>query len=151
MAKQNDNGKKAERLICTYLRNNGYWVHDTGRANSGSQPMDIIAVKGNAFSDLCHVMLLDAKYIRREEASFPFSRIEPNQLTSFDYACHFAGMSEECLGFGIVSERNEADIRFLPMSQLNDLREVGKKSANLEELSPLWAFIKTEKDYDKGF
>ena len=152
MAKQTDNGKKAERIICTYLRHQGYWVHDTGRTNSGSQPVDIIAMKGNAFNDLCHVMLLDAKYIRAEDASFPFSRIEPNQMTSLDYASHYAGVSEDCLGFGIVSGRNENDIRFLPLTQLRDLKENDKKSVRWEELSPLWAFIKTKDgDYDKGW
>lgn len=120
-----ENGRLGEQIALEFLKKKGYWVHDTGRNSAGSQPVDLIAVKRG------HVWLLDAKFVRREDPSFRFSDIQPNQITTMRYAREFAGIDN--LGFFIVFDRDRENPRILTYDAFLALK--GRKSVNIGELA----------------
>lgn len=132
-SKQLKNGNRDEKLICELFKNKGYWAHNFAKSSSGSQPVDIIAVKGNILRD--EVWLLDVKNVREQECSFPFKRIEPNQLACFKYARSFANIQR--LGFAICFERADLKPFWLSYDKYLELNEKGQKSVNLSDLEPL--------------
>lgn len=77
-------GREFERLVENKLSEYGYWVHRMAESNTGSQPFDIIALKGYS------VFALDCKVISTKRPYFPFSRIEENQKRAFEklYDCY---------------------------------------------------------------
>lgn len=77
-------GREFERLVENKLSDYGYWVHRMAESNTGSQPFDIIALKGHS------VFALDCKVISTKRPYFPFSRIEENQKRAFEklYDCY---------------------------------------------------------------
>ena len=77
-------GREFERLVENKLSEYGYWVHRMAESNTGSQPFDIIALKGYS------VFALDCKVISTKRPYFPFSRIEENQKRAFEklYNCY---------------------------------------------------------------
>ena len=77
-------GREFERLMEHKLSEHGYWVHRMAESNTGSQPFDIIALKGYS------VFALDCKVISTKRPYFPFSRIEENQRRAFEklYDCY---------------------------------------------------------------
>ncbi len=119
-----ENGRLGELIALEFLKKKGYWVHDTGRSSAGSQPVDLIAVKRGS------VWLLDAKFVRREDSSFRFSDIQPNQMTTMRYARDFAGI--ENLGFFIVFDRDRDNPRLLTYGAF--IASKDRKSVNMSEL-----------------
>lgn len=119
-------GKKGEALAERFFRERGYWVHLTNRSNSGAQPVDLIAIRGEI------PWLLDAKYVSLPKKAFSFDDIQPNQLTTMNYAKNFARIDN--LGFFIVFEAEEEKPRYLPYSWYLGLARQGKKSIRMEEL-----------------
>ena len=77
-------GREFERCVEKKLSEYGYWVHRMAESNTGSQPFDIIALKGYS------VFALDCKVISTKRPYFPFSRIEENQRRAFEklYDCY---------------------------------------------------------------
>ena len=71
-------GREFERWVENKLSDCGYWVHRMAESNTGSQPFDIIALKGHG------VYAFDCKVISTQRPYFPFSRIEENQKSSFE-------------------------------------------------------------------
>ena len=71
-------GREFERLVENKLSDYGYWVHRMAESNTGSQPFDIIALKGY------NVCAFDCKVISTKRPYFPFSRIEENQKRVFE-------------------------------------------------------------------
>ena len=71
--------------------------------------MDLIAIKKGS------VWLLDAKFVRREDSSFRFTDVQPNQVTTMRYAKEFAGI--ENLGFFIVFDRDRENPRFMAYNE----------------------------------
>ena len=71
-------GREFEKWIEHKLNECGYWVHRMAESNTGSQPFDIIALKGYS------VYAFDCKVISTKRPYFPFSRIEENQKRSFE-------------------------------------------------------------------
>lgn len=132
-SKQLQVGNDAERFVKEIFKKYGYWAYNTPKGKDGSQPVDIIAMKANLN------WLIDVKHVRQEEISFPFSRIEANQLTCMDYAKNFANIKR--LGFAIVFERTNACV-FLPYIKYLELKESGRKSVNSAELFALEAYLK---------
>lgn len=126
--KQLNLGNKTEEYIGKFFRNNGYWVYITPKKING-QPIDIIAVKEN------NTWLVDAKHLRKEDKSFPFSRIEANQIYAMEYARKFANIKN--IGFCICSEICPEKVFYLSYDKLVELEEKGRKSAKLEELEEL--------------
>lgn len=126
--KSKRNGDAGERLVAEALRERGYWVHLTQRNRMGQQPVDVIAAKGGCF------LLMDAKYISEERASFPFSDIAPDQETCLGYA---KSKGIKGLGFALCFARDLANIRFLGYDDYERLAKEGKKSVNMETLETL--------------
>ena len=77
-------GREFEKWIENKLNECGYWVHRMAESNTGSQPFDIIALKGHG------VYAFDCKVISTKRPYFPFSRIEENQKRAFEklYDCY---------------------------------------------------------------
>lgn len=71
-------GNATEKKACESLSSHGWWAHRFEKKKNGSQPCDIVALKGNAS------MLLDAKHCLKPY--LPTGRIEANQLTCFEMA-----------------------------------------------------------------
>ena len=132
-SKQLQVGNDAEKYVKEIFKKYGYWAYNTPKSKDGSQPVDIIAMKANIN------WLVDVKHVREDEISFPFSRIEPNQLTCMDYAKNFANL--KLLGFVIVFERINKCV-YLPYIRFLTLKEQGRKSVNANELYDLEAYLK---------
>jgi Holliday junction resolvase len=67
-------GTSFEQELAEILYNNGFWSHCIAPAPDGSQPFDVVAVKGNcAFVFECKVCA---------KGKFSLDRVEDNQKTS---------------------------------------------------------------------
>ena len=72
-------GNKFEKDFMDLLAKKGYWVTFLeGKANIGSQPCDIIAIRRD------NVELYDCKTLANKNGLFPISRIEENQRLAFE-------------------------------------------------------------------
>lgn len=123
-------GNATEKFICKTLRNFKYWNYNLPKKTNG-QPFDIIALKG--LDNKLIGWFIDGKHVRNEEVSFPFDRIEPNQITSFEYAYNFAKIPGKYLGFAIFFERDKK-LYWLSYLQFTDLLKQNKKSVNMHDL-----------------
>lgn len=65
-----------EQYVCTMLAHRGWWAHFITPSRIGSQPFDIIAMKGDK------VLALDCKTC--STPNFSLSRVEDNQMFAFD-------------------------------------------------------------------
>lgn len=131
-------GNKTEKNTVSIFRSHNYWVYNTPHKTNG-QPVDIICVRG--CPDI--VWLLDAKHLDSSSASFPFSRIEPNQETTLLYASEFAKLSKERLGFAIEWDRTK-EVYFLSYRQYEEEKRNAKNSVKIEELPTLEERIRNE-------
>jgi penicillin-binding protein-related factor A (putative recombinase) len=123
---QDRKGAEVEALVCAVLRRHRYWAHDMARSASGAQPADVAAMRGGSN------YLIDAKNVRPEEISFPFSRIEPNQRQSMEYALTVCGITGA--GFAVRFER-DGRLMFLPFQDVKRIEAQGRKSARPDEMS----------------
>lgn len=116
-------GREFEKWIENKLNERGYWVHRMAESNTGSQPFDIIALKGHG------VFALDCKVISTKRPYFPFRRIEENQKRAFEklYDC-YRGML--LCGFLIYFED---DVYLLDYEIAKKWIEAGKKGIPLME------------------
>lgn len=124
-SKQLDVGNEVEIEVGKIFKNNGYWAKIFPKKVSG-QPVDIIAIKNKIN------WLVDAKHLREESKSFPFSRIEANQKDALRYAKEFAHI--ENLGFVICCGEDLTRGFFLSYDKLVELEEKGFKSVKISEL-----------------
>ena len=110
-------GREFERWMENKLSRCGYWVHRMAESNTGSQPFDIIALKGHS------VFALDCKVISTKRPYFPFSRVEENQKFAFDklIKCYKDNLTT---GFMIYYE---GDIYFLNYHIFKVLSDVDKE------------------------
>lgn len=132
-SKQLQVGNEAEKIVQELFKQYGYWAYITPKGKDGSQPVDIIAMKANSN------WLVDVKHVRTEEVSFPFNRIEANQITSMDYAYNFSNIKK--VGFAIYFERINRCV-YMPYIKYLDLKKNGRKSVNVNELYSLEAYLK---------
>ena len=116
-------GREFERWMENKLSRCGYWVHRMAESNTGSQPFDIIALKGYS------VFALDCKVISTKRPYFPFSRIEENQKRAFEklYEC-YSGIL--LCAFIIYFE---GDVYLLDYQIAKKLMGEGKKGITLTE------------------
>lgn len=116
-------GREFERLVENKLSDYGYWVHRMAESNTGSQPFDIIALKGHM------VFALDCKVISTKRPYFPFSRIEENQKRAFEklYDCYKGIL---LCGFMIYFE---GDVYLLDYQKAKKWMEEGNKGITLTE------------------
>ena len=131
--KQLNVGNETEDYIAKFFKSKGYWAYITPKKFNG-QPIDIIAIKES------NAWLVDAKHLRKEDKSFPFSRIEPNQRNSMEYAKKFAKV--ENIGFCICWDICPGKVFFLHYDKLIEYEEKGRKSAKLEELEDFECVLK---------
>lgn len=96
--KQNQIGHKTETEVANFFNNYNYWAFIIPKGING-QPFDIIARRRN------ETWFIDAKHLEAGCVSFPFSRIEPNQITSMQYAKCIAEIKDN-MGFVIKQENN---------------------------------------------
>ena len=134
-------GNKTEKTASSILRERGYWVYNCPKTSSGSQPFDLIAIKGGK---QYLVWLIDGKHVRSNEVSFVLNRIEPNQWASMNYAINFAHINPETVGFVIEFERT-GEFYWLPYTKTLNMKENGLKSVNLKELK---TFEETLNEHD---
>lgn len=120
-------GNGSEEYVAQWLKSKKYWAYILPK-KVGGQPFDIIACKENI------VWMVDVKHIE-DKASFPFSRIEPNQRTSMRYARELANITN--LGFVIKTNRDNLSLYFLSFDNLLELEKNGAKSVKIEAL-PKW-------------
>lgn len=69
-------GTEFENEMVDYLKNNRWWVHFIAPAANGSQPFDIIAVRGGK------ALAADCK--TSSKRIFPITRLEDNQVMAFE-------------------------------------------------------------------
>lgn len=119
-------GRQFEDICVKKLHQAGYWAHRIHPDESGQQPFDIIAVKGDK---LC---AYDAKVVETGNR-FPLSRIEDNQMNAFDLLEHKAPKAE--IGLLILDETGT--IKFASIERIHTLIWLGKKSMSLDDL-PDW-------------
>ena len=116
-------GREFEKWIENKLNECGYWVHRMAESNTGSQPFDIIALKGHG------VYAFDCKVISTKRPYFPFSRIEENQRRAFEKLyLRYAG--NLLCGFVIYFE---GGVYLLDYLKIKRRIEEGKKGIALTE------------------
>ena len=116
-------GREFEKYMVDWLNEKGFWVHRMAESNTGSQPFDIIALKGYS------VYAFDCKVISTKRPYFPFSRIEENQKRAFEKLyLRYAG--NLLCGFVIYFEGGVYLLNYLIANNL--IRE-GKKGITLTE------------------
>ena len=118
-------GRQFEDHVVKKLREAGYWVHRIHPDESGQQPFDIIAVRGN------RICAYDAKVLT-EGKRFPMNRIEDNQLNAF----RLFEKKTNGADVGLLIYQDEK-IRFMDISRINTFLWLGKKSVPIDEL-PEW-------------
>lgn len=122
-------GREFENLIVKKLHESGYWVHRIHPDESGQQPFDIIAIRGNK------ICAYDAKVLSQGKR-FPLKRIENNQLNAFKLFEKKTNGAD--IGLLILSE--DGRIRFMDIGQINNALWLGKKSIDLTIL-PEWRIL----------
>ena len=130
-------GTATEKFIAKTLKGLGYWVYNMPLKTSG-QPCDLVAIKGNI------PWLIDGKHVRDDEVSFPFSRIEPNQLSSMAYAHQFAKIQN--IGFAIFFDRTK-QLYWFSYQDLIKCQQLGMKSINMQNLELFEEVIKNADSY----
>lgn len=118
-------GSDFEKRYCDYFNKNGFWVHFMNPSANGSQPFDIIAVKGPM------VIAVDCKTIVANR--FSLDRIEDNQMMAFK-------KMNECgihnTYFSLESRKNH--VVNIPSQILIELKENGVKSIDVREYDELY-------------
>jgi hypothetical protein len=140
-SKQLELGNIAERSMAKFFQGMGYWCHVFSKSQSGSQPVDLIALRG--YGGVVDLWLCDVKNVEESNASFPFSRIEPNQESTLRYARDFAHLTgDNChLGFIVVFDRDKEHPRYFDFSDLPKMRQ-NSSSANIDTLICVSEIIK---------
>lgn len=137
MAKQNEAGKKAEKVVCEFFAERKYWTFPIPKSING-QPFDIIARKDS--KNYKDIWFVDAKHLESNKASFPFDRIEPNQESSMSYA-HIINGVEDNMGFVIQWERT-GNLYYFDYQDFLKMKEKGEKSVKIEDLALLGELCK---------
>lgn len=70
-------GREFERYMCKLFDQNGFWALNIPRSESGAQPFDIVAIRGD------EVYTVDCK-VCSDAPRFPLRRVEDNQLLAFE-------------------------------------------------------------------
>lgn len=119
-------GRQFEDYCVKKLHEAGYWVHRIHPDESGQQPFDVIAIKGNK------VCAYDAKVLS-EGKRFPLNRIEDNQLNAF----RLFEKKTNGADVGLLILEESGKVRYMDIGQINTALWLGKKSIDLTVL-PEW-------------
>ena len=118
-------GREFEDYIVKMLGASGYWAHRISPDESGQQPFDIIALKGDV------ACAYDAKVISKGNR-FPLTRVEDNQLNAFGLFRKRVRYTDiGCLIY------HSGDIRFYSVDEIVADMLNGVKSIDVRGL-PLW-------------
>lgn len=121
-------GRQFEDYIVKLLGEHGYWVHRLSPDETGQQPFDIIALKGNV------VYAYDAKVLSNGKR-FPLSRVEDNQITAFDaFEKKVSAMDVGCLIY------SGGEIRFLNRASIKYAIKNDISSIDVRQL-PVWRIL----------
>ena len=124
-SKQNELGKLTEKeIVAKFFKNHKYWAFVIPKSVNG-QPFDLIALRHK------DIWLIDAKHLESDKASFAFSRIEPNQITSMMYATKYANVDGH-LGFIIYWEREPNKLFYFNYDDFIELSQKGLKSIKIK-------------------
>lgn len=134
--KQKKLGNATEKNITDIFKKNKYWSLIIPPSPAG-QPFDIIARKNN------FTWFVDAKHLEESKASFSFDRIEPNQITSMNYAYLISNIKDR-MGFIIEWERDLSRHFYLSWDKYLQMSQKGSKSIPIEELEVLEELIANE-------
>lgn len=134
-SKQQIEGDKTEAIIAKVFKEKGYWAYITPRKVNG-QPVDIIAMKDGVN------WLVDAKHLEENKKSFPFSRVEANQIDSLTYAQQNNGIKNT--GFVIGQENDGFKLFFLPFDKLIELMKNDVKSVKISDLEDFLEVLENE-------
>lgn len=127
MNKNQFNGKKFEEEFCWYLSTIGFYVVYNEKNSSGAQPVDVIAISDDK------PYMFECKNLENKNGIFPLSRIESNQLHSYE---KFKECGNSNFGLAILWNNNVYIIDFF-------LLQFFEKSINLKNVEP------NIKDWDK--
>ena len=122
-------GRQFEDYCVKKLHEAGFWVHRIHPDESGQQPFDVIAVKGNK------ICAYDAKVLS-EGKRFPLNRIEDNQLNAF----RLFEKKTNGADIGLLILEETGKIRYMDIGQINTALWLGRKSIELSTL-PEWRII----------
>lgn len=142
---RNEEGSATEKFVAKTFKKAGYWALIIPKKVNG-QPCDVVAGKGSTNSQKTLMWLVDAKHVRAEEVSFPFDRIEPNQITSMAYAMNFAKINGRNIGFAIFFERTKKLYWFSYQDYIR-YSQWDYKSVNMNELLEFEEVLKDENNY----
>lgn len=129
--KQGDLGRNSENLLADFFQQNRYWALIIPRG-VGGQPFDIIARYKNKEIGLDDVWFVDSKHLEEKKVSFDFNRIEPNQISSMEYAKYFCGIDEQ-MGFVVHWERDN-NFYYFSFDDYLKISDTGRKSIKIEEM-----------------
>lgn len=115
-------GMQFEKYMCEELSRRGWWAHFLTPSAGGSQPFDIIAIRGS------HVMAIDCKTCKSRW--FSYSRIETNQRMAFDTLRAKSDNRKVKCGFIVLHNEN---IVFIPYDKIIEDEKRGKYSYDLEK------------------
>lgn len=118
-------GRAFEQYAVKLLGEAGYWAHRIAPDESGQQPFDIIAIRDK------WVYAYDAKVVSNGNR-FPMSRVEDNQIESFEMIRKTATYCQA----GLLIYHN-GGIRFLSIDKILSLTLDGVPSIDVREL-PIW-------------
>ena len=117
-------GKEFEQMFCRELKENGWWALNIPKSRTGSQPFDVIAIKGHC------IMAVDCKVMSGRSAAFPLERVEDNQWLSFQ---SLRDKSAHTLTGLIVLHEQTSLVCFLDYRKLRMAVQLGKKSIDLHD------------------
>jgi hypothetical protein len=145
MAKQNDAGTKAEVAVRDFFAERRYWSFLIPKSRDG-QPFDLIARKDS--KNYKDIWFIDAKHLEENKVSFAFSRIEPNQISSMEYAKYFCGIDDQ-MGFVVMWERDE-NLYYFSFDDFLRISEEGRKSIKIEEMQNFSELIRSNLNVHKN-
>lgn len=121
-------GSEFEQKLCQYFADFGYWVHFINPAPDGSQPFDIIAVKGiqHGHSISEHVVAVDCKTLSDREKRFPLNRMEDNQISAFTL------LNSKGIHNTYFAIQHRGKVYLLPSQHLIEKYQRGEKSILIE-------------------
>lgn len=121
-------GREFENYVVKKLKEAGYWVLRIPENETGQQPFDILAIKGD------RILAYDAKVLSTGNR-FPLNRIEDNQYNAFQLI-HKKTSAQE-IGLLIMADEK---IRFMDISRMNTELWLGHKSVDVSSL-PEWRIV----------
>ena len=113
-------GTHFEQDFCKYLAKHNWWVDFLSPGVNGSQPLDVIVIRGN------DVYAIDCKTCSADR--FPFSRIEDNQHLAFQ-AIMYRSDLVKCG----VAIQHDNEIYYIPYDEIMLSMKYRKKSLPLCE------------------